>query len=253
MKKTTIFGFTLVELLVVIAIIGVLIALLLPAVQAAREAARRMQCTNHVKQFVIALHNYHDATKSLIPFCCSYGSPVTGRFERWGGIIALFPYMEQGAAYDALLPKIARVEAGGTNAVSPWTEDGGWGTPDVRNGKITTLICPSDPGSSYSDEDGSPWKLGGSGSFRTNYFLSLGDGMRDSTAISSQVSPHVGTVKCPYIGIGICNINGNFIIFYFIFLLVCDNHRSRCRDGYEVLFFLVYENVLCVFLDQRLL
>ena len=87
-------GFTLVELLVVIAVIGILVALLLPAVQAAREAARRLQCANHLKQFGLAMHNYQ-AT-----FCCfPPGHMATSRgntpAEEWGWAVFLFPFLEQ--------------------------------------------------------------------------------------------------------------------------------------------------------------
>lgn len=86
-------GFTLVELLVVIAIIGVLVALLLPAVQAAREAARRTQCSNNLKQISIAVHNYHDTCGSLPP-----GQPNT--ISGSSAFAAILPFMEQGNLYD---------------------------------------------------------------------------------------------------------------------------------------------------------
>ncbi len=96
-------GFTLVELLVVIAIIGVLVALLLPAVQAAREAARRMQCSNNLKQMGLAFHNYHDANKKLPP-SQDYGtlgrSPGTRPGWAWSAFI--MPYLEGTAAFDQI-------------------------------------------------------------------------------------------------------------------------------------------------------
>lgn len=88
------FGFTLVELLVVIAIIGVLIALLLPAVQQAREAARRMECTNNLKQFGLGIHNWHDTYKKLPPLLLHSG--------RASMFVHILPQMEQGNAYDIL-------------------------------------------------------------------------------------------------------------------------------------------------------
>ena len=88
-------AFTLVELLVVIAIIGILIALLLPAVQAAREAARRLECTNHLKQIGLALHNYHAALRSFP----SGSLPASGGNQGWAWTVLLLQYFEQGALH----------------------------------------------------------------------------------------------------------------------------------------------------------
>ena len=118
-------GFTLVELLVVIAIIGVLVALLLPAVQAAREAARRTQCTNNLKQLGLALHNHHDVQKAFPPHCTNW---------RWNSMIRLLPYMEQTQTYDVAM----------TWAPSPWfagsnpSGDCGW-SRDVWAGPLGWL------------------------------------------------------------------------------------------------------------------
>ncbi|MCL2348599.1 MAG: DUF1559 domain-containing protein [Planctomycetaceae bacterium] len=99
----------MVELLVVIAIIGILIALLLPAVQAAREAARRMQCTNNLKQLGLAIHTFHDARKGLPP-CGLEGQ------ARFSGFALLLPYLEQGAFYETISDAIKRDQY-----VGPWS------------------------------------------------------------------------------------------------------------------------------------
>src|SRR5882757_265195 len=98
-------GFTLVELLVVIAIIGVLVALLLPAVQAAREAARRMKCQNNLKQFGLALHSYHDAYGRLPASYYRVWPPPSGSTSTfgtpgWGWGTMILPRLEQQALFD---------------------------------------------------------------------------------------------------------------------------------------------------------
>jgi len=122
-------GFTLIELLVVIAIIGVLIALLLPAVQAAREAARRAQCTNNLKQIGIAVHNYHDSTNAL-----PWGFGYTG-WNDWSGHVLILPYMELGTLYNALNFVTGGAQVNGGNGLMNTT---------VQRAKVNGFICPSD-------------------------------------------------------------------------------------------------------------
>jgi prepilin-type N-terminal cleavage/methylation domain-containing protein len=134
-------GFTLVELLVVIAIIGVLVALLLPAVQAAREAARRMQCGNNLKQLALGLQNYHD-TFLYLPYGARTRHQTTGtQTATWGSswLVATLPFCEQRPLFD----KIAVADTAGS------AYDGGNATTGVRgaahNAKIKYMLCPSSP------------------------------------------------------------------------------------------------------------
>jgi prepilin-type N-terminal cleavage/methylation domain-containing protein len=117
-------GFTLVELLVVIAIIGVLVALLLPAVQAAREAARRGQCQNHLRQVAIAAHGYHD---SMLRFPAGWCKPHAA-----SAICSLLPYLEQGNKANTF----------------DWTQDinGAPTNAAARSQDIKVYLCPSDSG-----------------------------------------------------------------------------------------------------------
>src|SRR5215468_9312570 len=96
-------GFTLIELLVVISIIGVLIGLLLPAVQAVREAARRAQCTNNLKQLALAAHNFISAN-DVLPASAYFGGPATGYLPEWGHgpFVYMLRYLEQPALFDAV-------------------------------------------------------------------------------------------------------------------------------------------------------
>jgi prepilin-type N-terminal cleavage/methylation domain-containing protein len=130
-------GFTLVELLVVIAIIGILVALLLPAVQAAREAARRMSCGNNMKQLGLALHNYHDTYKTFPPETIWHGNPAgttptAGTQRNYTWITLCLPFLEQTPLHDAI------------DFSLPGYNQNVNGTP-LQSQQLQFLLCPSAP------------------------------------------------------------------------------------------------------------
>ncbi len=135
-------GFTLVELLVVIAIIGVLVALLLPAVQSAREAARRMQCSNNLKQMGLALHNYHGAHNTF-PCGSLMGRPKTWSWgPAWG--VAILPYAEQTSLFDQFDTK-GQYGGGGAQVGLIYQGQNEYNGKLMAGVGIPFFYCPSSP------------------------------------------------------------------------------------------------------------
>jgi len=154
-------AFTLVELLVVIAIIGVLVALLLPAVQAAREAARRAQCGNNLKQIGLATHNHHDVYGKLPPGAWIEGF-ATGQ-KRQGNVLAkLLPYLEQQALYSSIDFTATNID----NQTFPAS------TTRINTTLVKIFLCPSDNHRKY---------VPGTGAAQQNYAGSQGSLVRFST------------------------------------------------------------------------
>ncbi len=155
-------GFTLVELLVVITIIGILISLLLPAVQAAREAARRLQCSNNLKQIGLAMHNVESQNGKFPPGCkTDYEWPYLIHF--------LLPFMEQEAYYKAL-------NGPAFNLTVPW-KSSDW--PTIVNGQTwPNLLCPS-------DGMGDPLHYGGSMQLPKSNYLGIFSGLSESEGLNS--------------------------------------------------------------------
>jgi prepilin-type N-terminal cleavage/methylation domain-containing protein/prepilin-type processing-associated H-X9-DG protein len=170
-------GFTLIELLVVIAIIGILIGLLLPAVQKVREAANRAKCQNNLKQLGIALHNYHSAFDSFpyggksYGWCAGTTDPVAYNAN---GLVLLLPYIEQTALFQEWDPTSASSTLnhgtpgnGNTTPPPAGTAAGQANNAQVESNPIPLLHCPADPG--IPTANGAPWYTPSSAATPTGY------------------------------------------------------------------------------------
>jgi len=177
-RRRTDSGFTLVELLVVVTIIGILVALLLPAVQAAREAARRAQCANNLKQIALACHEHHEA----------YGAfPYGRKYDIWDAYTwtqVILPYIEQMAVYEGYwtLPQRGYNCPNYPGALGPIGNDA-----RLRNSRmavISTYICPSDRGPKPNE-----WWTGPYGYMCHNYSGCVGSGDMYGKSVDSSSGP----------------------------------------------------------------
>jgi len=171
-------GFTLIELLVVIAIIAVLIALLLPAVQQAREAARRSQCKNNLKQLGLAMHNYADVHNGLpmAGVSSTAGGTYVGR-DSWGYFHRILPYLEQTAVYNSLDQNL---RPNGTENVNY----------AIRSNFFTAALCPSDS-KSITEETSTTWS-----STQHNYPVCMGNTTFDSRDMTVGSVTIIGKKAC---------------------------------------------------------
>lgn len=187
-------GFTLIELLVVIAIIAILIALLLPAVQQAREAARRAQCKNNLKQFGLAMHNYHDVYKA---FQRANYSNVLGSTTGWQGFaghVMLLPFLDRAPLYKQIDFK------------QPTFWSGINGT--LKATRLDVFVCPSDSGWQF----GTYGNDGGTDGGGVNYFVSGGPSLLMLGVTGGGVGGTPGTPIAANEQIGVCNLFRNVSI-----------------------------------------
>lgn len=190
-------AFTLVELLVVIAIIGVLVALLLPAIQAAREAARRSQCVNNLRQLGLAHLNYESSRKGLVPmakFWWNMGSSAPGEgpgyfdayanhpggwYDDHGWYVPLMPYIEQANLEDSGNPDLALSDPANRN---------------VRMAIVPTHVCPSDIGAQRNEFEAPQWQNWAR--VRTNYLVNAGNTVYGQHDITSSPCPGATAPPC---------------------------------------------------------
>ncbi|WP_278469877.1 DUF1559 domain-containing protein [Gimesia maris] len=203
-------GFTLIELLVVIAIIAILIALLLPAVQQAREAARRSQCKNNMKQFGLAMHNYNDAhgtfppgyiTKTPCSSSAVWSACNQGELGIYGWGTFVLPYIDQAPLYNLLNAGSATLDQNLANAT----------VRQALQQPMAVFLCPSDPGPNLNDY------VSSSNNYNftvtdgtTSYQIARSDYVMVANAWDSTTPPVYATQYGPAHGIGFANSSIRF-------------------------------------------